>query len=89
MKIVVKRRGHNQEFDPKKLYASIYSACITLRMREGQAELIADNVTKDVTDDLSHHHQVDSKELVQIVVRYLEQYNSDAAYMYKTHRDIS
>ena len=24
MKIVVKRRGHNQEFDPKKLYQSVY-----------------------------------------------------------------
>lgn len=89
MKLVVKRKGHNQDFDPKKLYASIYAACIALRMKEGQAELIADNVSKDVTDELSHIESVDSKELTEMVVKFLEQYDTDAAYLYKSHRDIS
>jgi hypothetical protein len=58
-------------------------------MREGQAELIADNVSKDVTDELSHSTTVDSKELTEIVVKSLEQYDSDAAYLYRSHRDVS
>lgn len=89
MKLIVKRKGHSQDFDPKKLYASIYAACIAIRMREGQAELIADNVSKDVTDELSHMHTVDSKQLTEMVVKFLEQYDGDAAYLYHSHRDIS
>lgn len=89
MKLVVKRKGHKQEFDPKKLYASIYSACIALRMREGQAELIADNVSKDITDELANNSSIDSKELISMVVESLEQYDSDAAFLYRSHRDIS
>ena len=49
MKHIVKRGGHSEPYDIKKLYASIYSVCLSVRTPEGEAELVAERVTKHVS----------------------------------------
>ena len=88
MDIIVKRKGHTEHFDERKIYASVYAACLSLRMKEGEAELIAEKVTKEVKETLRGADEVSSNIIHKHVAKSLEHYNADAAYMYDTHRDI-
>ena len=86
---LVKREGHYEPFDERKVYASVYAACLNVRMHEGEAELIADKVSKEVGEQLSNKVEVDSNQILQLTAEALRKYNSDAAFMYETHRDVS
>ena len=86
---LVKRKGHTEEFDQKKLYASVYAACMTLRMKEEEAELLAETVSGEVGKALASHDELSSQTIHSHVAKALHRYNPDAAFLYDTHRDIS
>lgn len=86
---IVKRKGHKENFDERKIYASVFAACMVLRMTNKEAELIANAVTKEVNDSLKNTHEMSSNTIHKTVAESLKKYNPDAAYMYDTHRDIS
>ena len=86
---IVKRKGHNQEFDSRKIYGSVFASCMVLRMSDGEAELLADTVSKEVSNQVAGASQVSSTQIHNWVVESLKKYNPDAAFMYDTHRDIS
>jgi transcriptional regulator NrdR family protein len=88
MKHIVKRAGHNEIYDDHKLYASIYSACQSVRESSGSAEIIAEKVVKDVAEWIDKKHEVTSNDLRRIAAHHLKAYNPDAAYMYLHHRII-
>lgn len=88
MKHIIKRAGHNELYDERKLYASIFSACQSVRVPEGSAELIADKVVKDVGAWLEKKHEVTSNDLRHNASKHLHAYHADAAYMYQHHRII-
>lgn len=88
MKHIVKRRGHNEPYDEKKLYASIFAASLVVREPVGSAELIAQKVVDDVNAWLEPKHTVTSNDIRREAVKYLEGYNPDAAYMYLHHRVV-
>lgn len=85
----VKRKGHKEVFDARKIYASVYAACLTLRMKDEEAELIAHMVSDEVEKALKSVVEIEAHRIHKLVVQSLKKYNSDAAYMYDTHRDIS
>lgn len=89
MSHIVKRKGHTEPFDEKKLYASVYAACMTLRMEEEEAETIAQMVTDEVKNDIKKDKEVTSDKLQNAAAKYLKKYHPDAAYIYKTHLDVS
>lgn len=89
MEHIVKRKGHRERFDERKIYASVYSACMTLRMSDEEAELIAQMVSKEVEEEYKDVHEVSAHSIHAFVTRALKKYNKDAAYMYDTHKDIS
>ena len=89
MNHIVKRRQHNEPYDGRKLYASIYAACLVLRTSTGSAELVASAVVKDVEHWLSHKHEVTSNDLRTQAGKHLKAYHPDAAYMYLNHRTVS
>ncbi len=89
MKHIVKRAGHNETYDQKKVYASVYAACLAVRAQASDAELIAEEVVKDIEKWISDKHQINSHQIAREVTRSLRLYNSDAAYLYEHHRDIS
>ncbi len=88
MKHVVKRAGHTELYDERKLYASIFSACQSVREPMGSAELIADKVSKDMADWIEKKHEVTSNDIRHMAARHLDVYHQDAAYMYLHHRVI-
>lgn len=89
MTLIVKRKGHKENFDLRKVYASVYAACLNVHMHEGEAELIADKVSSEVESNLNGDEEVSSAHILKLVTDALRKYNNDAAFMYETHRDIS
>lgn len=88
MKHIVKRAGHTEQYDDKKLYASIYAAALSVREPGGSAELIAERVIKDVGDWIEQKHEVTSNDIRHQAAKHLNVYSPDAAYMYLHHRVI-
>ncbi len=89
MSHIVKRKGHTEVFDAKKIYASVFASCKTLRMTDEQAELIAVTVTKEVVNLFKDSPELTAHTIHKVVADSIKKYNPDAAYMYDTHRDIS
>ncbi len=89
MKLVVKRNGRDQDFDVKKIYASVFAACIAVKVLDEQAELIAENVSKNVEEELGDRENIKSGELSELVYKHLGNYDQDAAFLYFSHRNIA
>ena len=89
MPIVVKRRGYKEKFDEKKVYGSIYYACRSAQLNEKESEEISEKVIKDLKKWLKGKKEITSQEIFITVITILEKYNSDVAFLYETHRDLS
>lgn len=89
MKRVVKRRGHTEDYDERKLYASVFRACTVVSMPMTEAELVAASVCRDMAGWLDDKHEITSRDIFREVGKHLEAYNSEAAYMYKHFRNVS
>lgn len=86
---VIKRRGHKEKYDEKKVYASVYAACQTCEMHEKQCEKMAGAVTKQITSLIRKHKILDSEDISKNVIKMLKKKDKDAAFMYETHLDVS
>ena len=89
MIIIVKRRGHKEKFDERKVYASCYAACLSSHLNRNYTEKICEVVTKYIKAWVKTKKEVSSTHIFKMVEKTLKKYNKDAAFMYKTHRDIS
>ena len=78
-----------QEFDPKKLYASVYHACKGSHVSEERSEEIASKVLLRVQAGLRGRKTVGAHELFMLTVRELSRIDSEAGFMYEHHFDIS
>lgn len=86
---IVKRKGHKEEYDEKKVYASSYAAAMNVHLGEKRSESIAEEVMKDLNKWIEGKEEVESKEIFQEVDHVLEKHDKDAAFMYRTHLDVS
>lgn len=86
---IVKRHGSKEEYDERKVYASVYSAGLNVHLGENEAESIADKVCGDIKNWISEKKEVNSKEIFNEVTKSLAKYNEDASFMYETHLDVS
>lgn len=86
---IVKRKGHKQKFDERKLYASVYSACLSAHVPKEEAEATSNLVTREVKKWIDEKKEVTSDALFKKAGEELEHLNKDASFMYTTHRDIS
>lgn len=88
MQHIVKRAGHRETYDQRKLYASIFSACISVREHPGTAELVAQEVVEQFEAWMATKHEVTSTDISHQVGLALQIINPDAGYIYKHHRVI-
>lgn len=86
---IVKRHGHKEPFDERKIYASVYAACLAAHVLHEEAESIANLVTREVKKEIEKAEEVTSGEIFRKAGEELEHLNKEAAFMYKTHLDIS
>lgn len=89
MKHIVKRKGHIEPFDKKKVYASVFAACRSVTEPTGSAELIADKVTSDIASWLEKKHEVTANDIRAQAAKHLAVYHPDAAHMLLHHRSLS
>lgn len=88
MQHIIKRGGHSEEYDERKLYASVYSACLAVRVTPKTAELIAARVAAGIQQWLTSKSEVTSDDLRRQVSALLEYYDPDAAYIFKHQRNL-
>lgn len=86
---IVKRRGHTEEFDGKKVYASCYAACLSSDVPHMEAEKISEKVAREIETWARKKKIIDSSVIFKKVIAAMKKYNKDAAFMYETHRDIA
>ena len=87
--IVKRAPGHIEPFDERKLYASIYASCLSVRTPVGEAELTADRICKDIQPWLLTKPEVTSDDIRRKAAEHFVVYNPDATYMYKHQRLIA
>jgi len=86
---IVKRKGHKEYFDERKVYASCFAACLNVHMDKHKAEKCADIATKDINKWINKKKVVGSDQIFKEIVKVLKKYDKNAAFMYETHRDLS
>jgi transcriptional regulator NrdR family protein len=89
VKHIVKRRGHKEAFDEKKIYASCYAACLSAHLNHLQAEKICATVTRDIAKWIRKKKEVTSHQIFLETAKSIKKHHREAAFMYATHRDIS
>ena len=87
--LIVKRKGHTEPYDERKVYASCYFACRNAHLGEKESEKICEKVCVAVTRNVSKKNFVTSDQIFRILVEELKKHEEDAAFLYETHRDIS
>lgn len=86
---IIKRRGRKEEYDERKVYASVYSASLNAHLNKLEAEKIAAGVSRQITTWLSGKGGASSEEIFKKTAELLKKENPDAAFMYETHRDLA
>lgn len=88
MKHIVKRNNSVEAFDERKLYASIYTACLSVHEPIPNAELIADKVSGQISTWLAKRSEVTSNDIRKKAADFLKEINPHASYLYAHHRII-
>lgn len=85
---VVKRHGHTESFDERKIYASVYESCHAAQLSTKQAEKIAASVSSNVKKWAEKKTHVNSHEIHKEVVKVLHKHHADVAFLYEHHRNL-
>ena len=87
--IVKRGGGHKEPYDNHKVYASCYAAFIDAGVSKVEAETLCEKITAHIDVWVKDKDVVTSQEIFEEITHEMEVYNKDAAFLYKTHRDIS
>lgn len=83
---IVKRRGHTEPYDARKLYASIYASVLAVRYPARAAETLAEEVTEKVEQWLDTKHEVTTNDIRRVAGEKLLALNKDAGLQFIHHR---
>lgn len=86
---IVKRKGHSEIYDERKVYGSCFFACRNAHLSEKEAEEICRKVSEAVTKWVKARKIVSSNGIFKMLIEELKKHNDDAAFLYETHRDVS
>lgn len=86
---IVKRKGHTELYDERKVYGSCFFACRNAHLSQQESEKICSKVCASVTKWVRRKKVVSSNYIFRFLIQELKKHNEDAAFLYETHRDIS
>ncbi len=90
---VIKRAGHKEAYDERKVYGSVYAACLSVNESEKKCEAVAGAIAKKISAWVGAGAKkgicVDTRQIAKKVAAEIKKRDKDAAFMYETHRDIS
>ena len=87
---IIKRKGYEEFYDEKKVYASVYSAALNCEYTEKKAEKIALNVMEKCSEWVrkeSKNNSIYSDKIRDFVLKTLK--DKDVKLMYEHHLDLS
>lgn len=82
---IIKRRGHKEKFDEKKVYGSVYAACASAHYDELKCEKIAEELTKKIKKFIKNKKQVSSTQIGKKIESELKKKDKDLAFYYEQH----
>ena len=85
MLTVVKRRGHKEIFDEKKVYGLVYAACASAHYNEKQCEQIAEELTQKTKKFVKNRKEIQSIEIRKKIESELKKKDEDLAFFYEQH----
>jgi transcriptional regulator NrdR family protein len=88
MVTVVKRRGHKENFNEEKAYASVYSACMECSLGVQKCEDVSQHIMTELKHFLKTRKEVNSTEIFGFILQKLAKISEPAAFMYETHREL-
>jgi len=85
---IIKRRGYEEPYDEKKVYASVYSAALNCEYTEKKSEEIALIVMKKCNDWIRKQPKIiGSEKIREFVLNEIK--DKDVKLMYEHHLDLS
>ena len=60
---IIKRRGHKQKFDERKLYASIYAGCLSANIEKEEAAATSNLVVRELNRWLDEKKEITSNQI--------------------------
>jgi len=87
-KHIVKRAGHSEPYEQRKVYASVYSALLAVHEPTGTAELLSDKVTQEVDTWMEGKTEVTSADILRKASERLNILHPDAAWIYLYQRSV-
>lgn len=85
---VVKRAGHMEKFDERKVYASVYAAALATHHPEKKSEKIADDVSSRIKKWVESTEVVSANQIHHATLKLLSKHDKDIAMMYECHHTI-
>ena len=82
---IVKRRGHTEEFDERKVYGSVYAACASAHYDEAKCEEIAEEMAKKIKNFIKGKKQIQSLAIRKKVENELKKKDDELAFFYEQH----
>jgi len=83
---IVKRHGHEEIYDSRKVYASVYASALNCHYSESASEFIAERVTSHVDKWIATKTAVSSEDIRECILKNIN--DADIALMYKHHLDL-
>tara|TARA_Y100000310_G_scaffold251715_1_gene258312 strand:- start:31802 stop:32080 length:279 start_codon:yes stop_codon:yes gene_type:complete len=85
MAIIVKRKGHKEKFDEKKIYGSVYSACASALYPEQKCEKTANQIMKKIIRLVANKKQINSSQIRKKIEQELTKKDKELAFYYEQH----
>lgn len=82
---IVKTKGHEEEFDERKVYASVYAACVSAHYNEDDCEKVAEDITKKVKKTVKSKKNIESLKIRKQIQAELKKKNKELAFFYEHH----
>ncbi|HLD96570.1 MAG TPA: ATP cone domain-containing protein [Patescibacteria group bacterium] len=86
---IIKRQGHRESYDERKVYGSVYAACLAAGEPEAAAERIAAAVAKKISHSITDWKVTNSNQVFREVIIELGKLSPKAVFLYEMHRDLS
>lgn len=85
MSVVVKRKGHKEKYDEKKVYGSIYAACASAHYDEMQCEKLSEQITGKINKFVKNRKIIQSTKLREKIENELKKKDEELAFFYEQH----
>lgn len=86
--LIFKADGRTEPFSKRKFISSIVTSCLAVGSSTGEAELFANQVYQQISKWISNKPEFTSSDLRLQTCQILTIYNPEAAFFYRTYKQI-